>query len=148
MGSKRKKRYQSKGNIYPPLVMTGRCYLMDWEESYLDSLQTGDVRFYMAADSMGRDKENPGYDFIGGAGYIKAMIYDGREWQFLVMDDVFTQKEHHFNKKEMPYDTYVICADVIAGLAGAKLYRTYRQHYKLTEDSFERDEDEAANEAK
>lgn len=142
MGNRRKKRYQSKGNIYPPLVITGRCFLRHHEESYLDELQPGDMQFFLASDTSRRDSDDPYYDMIGGSGYLKAEIYDGKNWQFLVMDDFFAGKEHHFGKKERPLDTYFICEEVVRELAGTPTYRTYRSHYMRGEpDQNEETED-------
>jgi len=140
MPVRRKKRYQTKGNIYPPLVMTGRCTLLHHDETYGESLQAGDVQFYMHSDTTHREKDDPQYEYIGGSGYLKADIYDGRDWQFLIMDDLFSNREHHFSKKERPLDTYAICADIIAENNGTVLHRTYRRHYTLAPEKLSEEE--------
>jgi hypothetical protein len=129
MASKRKKTYQTKGNQYPTLTLTGKSYLLHHYENGDQKLEKGDTLFFLFADTIGRDQDNPRYEEIGGSGYLKAMVYDGREWQMLVMDDLFPGKEHHFGKKERPIDTYHVCQPLIEAAAGTVLQRLYRQHY-------------------
>ncbi len=130
MGHKNKKRYQSKGNQYPTIKLTGRCFLLHHHHEYENSLQAGDVMFYMYSDSSLRDRDNPGYEKTGGCGYIKADIYDGTSWHKLVMDDIFPDREHHFSKTERPLDTYLLCAEKIALMRGEVMQRGYRSHYE------------------
>jgi hypothetical protein len=134
MGTKRKVRYtshyQESGSAYPTLILTGRSFLLHEEETEKEELQRGDVLFYLFGDTAGRDRDNPLYDQLGGAGYLKAMVYDGKDWQFLLMDEIFAHREHHYSKKELPLDTYAVCKEVIANHAGLELERRYRQHYE------------------
>ena len=132
---KPKKRYQSKGNTYPTITLTGRSYLLHRYENDGAPLEKGDVLFYLHTDTIGREQDNPGYEDVGGAGYLKAMVYDGKDWQYLIMDDVFAEREHHFSKKERPLDTYAICAEVVKEAAGTVLQRTYRLHYGAVPES-------------
>jgi hypothetical protein len=130
MASKRKLRYQSKGNQYPTLQLTGRSFLLHFQEAEAANLLKGDALFYLHGDSAGRERDNPLYEEVGGAGYLKAMVYDGKEWQFLLMDDIFAGREHHYAKKERPLDRFFLCEEVIAKNAGLQLQRKYRQHYE------------------
>ena len=125
-----KRRYKPKGNKFPTLTLTGRCFLLHHPESYIDALQRGDIMFYMHSDTSFRSKDEPFYEMVGGAGYIKAEVYDGKEWQFLVMDDLFEDKQHHFNKKERPLDTYILCEEFVQTLQGKEMRRIYRSHYE------------------
>ena len=134
MGHKRKKRYQSKGNPYPPVKLTGRCRLLHWEESYFDDLMLGDLKLFMHRDSLGRERDDPGYEFTGGTGYLKVEIYDGKAWQPVIMDDVLPGREHHFSKTEAPLDTYLLCADLVTQLKDSFMRRTYRSHYEPISD--------------
>ena len=130
MGHKRKLRYQSKGNQYPTLTLTGRSSLLHEEESYPEERLTGDVLFYLHADTSGRERDDPHYDRTGGSGYLKAMLHDGRDWQFMLMDEIFSGREHHYAKTERPIDTFARCQEVIAAHAGTVMQRKYRQHYE------------------
>lgn len=130
MGQKRKKRYKSKPNPWPKIIMTGRAGLKFWDDFTLDKNTVGDLQFFMFNCTIGRSEEEPGYDHIGGSGYIKARVYDGKEWQILIMDDLFPERTHHFSKKEMPIDTFILCRDIVAELEGTQLQRTYRMHYE------------------
>lgn len=143
MAKKNKKRYQSKGNPYPPFPITGRSFLLHYHESYQDSLKKGDMLFYMFSDTTRRNEEEPLYEYIGGAGYLKAKIYDGKEWQLIVMEELLPGKEHHFSKKERPLDTYEICREAIAALEGRLVQRGYRQHYHLLEENQAAPEEDA-----
>ncbi len=131
MGHKRKLRYQSKGNQYPTLELTGRSYLLHEESTYHDDgLQKGDVLFYLHGDTAGRERDDPKYDLTGGAGYLKAMVYDGKDWQFMLMDDIFAGREHHYAKTERPLDTFSVCKEIILASKGTVMQRKYRQHYE------------------
>lgn len=130
-----KKRYQSKGNTYPVIALTGRSYLLHHHEGYEELLEKGDVLFYLYSDTARRERDDPGYESTGGSGYLKADLYDGRNWQPLVMDDLFTDKEHHFSKKERPLDTYFRCAETITALQGTIMQRGYRSHYEPAPES-------------
>lgn len=134
MGKKHRKRYQSKPNPHPRIVMTGRASLKYWPDFELENLQRGDLEFYMFSCSIGRSEEDPGYDHIGGSGYLKARVFDGRDFQLLVMDDLFPDKLHHFSKKEMPLDTFLRCREAVEDLADTELQRGYRLHYEPVED--------------
>jgi hypothetical protein len=139
MGTKRKVRYKSSykesGSAFPTLALTGRSFLLHEEEVEPESLQRGDVLFYIFGDTSGRERDNPLYELTGGAGYLKSMVYDGKEWQFLLMDQIFANREHHYSKTERPLDTFTICKDVIAAHAGAVMERKYRQHYEPLEEA-------------
>jgi hypothetical protein len=130
MGNKRKLTYQSKGNQFPTLTLTGKTYLLHYVEAELEELNKGDVLFYLHGDTSSRERDNPMYDQTGGAGYLKAMVYDGKEWQFMLMDDIFAGREHHYAKTERPLDTYAVCEEVIAKAGGTVMQRKYRQHYE------------------
>lgn len=134
MGHRRKKRYQSKPNPYPTLTLTGNSCLKDWEDGAIEQPQPGDIQFYLYTCTLGRCEDDPGYDHIGGSGYLKARVWDGREWQLLVMDTLFADKPHHFSRTEMPYDTYLICHDRAKELVGRVLERSYRSHYEPVDD--------------
>ncbi len=143
MGQRRKKRYRSKPNPWPKIIMTGRAGLKYWEEYSLEKLEAGDLQFFMFTCTMGREEEEPGYDHIGGSGYIKARVYDGKEWQVLIMDDLFPDRVHHFSKKEMPLDTFILCREAVEKLAGTKLQREYRMHYGPVPYADQEDDDES-----
>jgi hypothetical protein len=130
MGQRRKKRYTSKPNAHQPITLTGRAGLKYAEEFMLENIGQGDLQFFLFTCSMGREEEDPGYGYIGGSGYLKARIYDGKEWQPIVMDDLFSDRIHHFSKKEMPMDTFLLCRDEVAKMAGMRLQRSYRMHYE------------------
>lgn len=130
MGHKRKLRYQSKGNQYPTLQLTGRSCLLHEEQTYPEALEKGDTLFYLHGDSLGRDRDNPQYERSGGSGYLKAMVYDGKDWQHMLMDELFAQGEHRYAKTERPRDVFTRCQELIGQYAGTVLQRKYRQHYE------------------
>jgi hypothetical protein len=138
MSKARLKRYQSQGNVFPRLTLTGRVllkYMDDGEEgSELRSpLEPGDVRFYLHDDLNGSGRLHGDYDGYGIAGYLKLEVYDGKDWRLVKMDDFYPDRAHHFSKKERPYDTYLMCRERMVEAKGQKLMRTYREHYALEE---------------
>ena len=121
--------------------MTGRAGLKHYDDYRLDKFEPGDLQFFMFNCTLGRKEDEPGYEHIGGSGYLKARVYDGKEWQLLIMDDLFPERCHHFSKKEMPVDTFLLCREKVQGLAGTQLQRGYRMHYEPVPYA-DRDEDE------
>lgn len=135
MGSKankstpRLKRYRTEGNQFPKLPLTGRV-LLRYRDEEMD-LQPGDLRFYVhEVLSGGPPLAHGDYESLGRSGYIKAEVYDGREWRLLVMDDFFEDRLHHFGKRERPIDTYGLCRERMESLGGTALQRIYREHYE------------------
>lgn len=125
--------------------MTGRAGLKGYEEYRLEKFSTGDLQFFMFSCTLGRKEDEPGYEYVGGSGYIKARVYDGKDWQPLIMDDLFPDRIHHFSKKEMPLDTFLLCRDRVAELAGTPLQRGYRQHYEPVPYAERDNDDEEEN---
>ncbi len=125
----RLKRYRTEGNTFPRLPLSGRVLLRDRDEE--TGLEPGDLRFYVHdVLSGGPPLARGDYESLGRSGYIKAEVYDGREWRLLVMDDFFEDRLHHFNKRERPIDTYTLCKERMEQQAGVALQRIYREHYE------------------
>ena len=71
------------------------------------------------------------YHQNGHRGYLRAHVYDGKNWGNLNSNEIFQDKENNFSKTELAIDTAQICITSIASLAGTALYRTYRDHYTI-----------------
>ena len=141
MSKSRLKRYQSLGNQYPRLTLTGRHYLKYRDDGEGGSVlavapEAGDVRFYLHDDLAGSGRMRGDYEGLGVAGYLKLEVHNGKDWCLLRMDDFFPDRAHHFSKKERPIDTHAICVPRMEEAKGVKLLRTYREHYSR-EDSDE-----------
>ena len=145
MSKSRKKNYQSKfqseGNPFPRLTITGRIllkYRTDGEngsELKGGAAQSGDLRFYLHDDLAGAGRGRGDYEGIGYAGYLKLEVHDGKEWRLLRMDDFFPDRSHHFSRMERPIDTFVVCSERMESEKGTRLERTYREHYAREDES-------------
>lgn len=133
MGKRNKIRYQSKDKPKITLALSGNVYLLHVDDESLAAPAKGDLKVYAITDAL--NGPNIGdYESTGASGYFKADVYDGREWRLALLASVFAHKENHFAKRERPIDTYGLCAEILAGMAGQLLVRTYREHYELDTD--------------
>ncbi len=127
----RKKRYQSEGNPFPPITLTGHVHLKYEDEYTGEPQKRGDIRFYLHDDATNKERTQGDYYTLGHAGYLKAEVFDGKKWCLVVMDDLFPDKIHHFTKKEQPAATYLVCEEAMKPFQGRQLERIYREHYAL-----------------
>ena len=134
MPKRRKVRYTSKGNPFPTFTTTGRVYLKHEEDKAIAAAEKGDIYLYMHLERADRGEIEPDYYAIGDAGYLKAMVHDGRGWKPLLTDIFFPQREHRFGKRERPIDTCDVCRELLETHQGTVLERTYREHYRPLEE--------------
>jgi hypothetical protein len=134
--SKRNKvRYNSKGNPYPRIVMTGRVFLRFRDEEILGEAVKGDIQVFLSTDSFKFNIHIGDYDAMGLEGYLKADVFDGKGWKPASIEEFFSHREHYFGKRERPSDTFRMCEPILRACAGTELMRTYREHYvKATEE--------------
>jgi hypothetical protein len=131
--SKRNKlRYQSKGNQFPLIVMTGKIMLRHEEEEAIATAEKGDLQLYISTDSLLHNTNVGNYNAMGFEGYLKAEIFDGKGWKPLSLEELFSNREYYFSKRERPIDTISLCRELLKDLQGTKLMRTYREHYVKT----------------
>jgi len=130
---KRKVTYQSKEKTKVTMVLTGRIFLQYVDDEIALEAQKGDLLVYANNEALHTTKLGE-YDSTGFTGYFKVDVSDGKVWQPLIINDVFKHNENHFAKTERPIDTYNICFEILRGLEGRVLNRTYREHYELAED--------------
>lgn len=129
MGKRNKIRYTSKGNPFPPIILTGRVAIKYRETQ---SPEKGDLRLYMNTDSNAAIE--PGlYENIGLDGYLKAEVWDGKGWCPVSLEEFFTDREYYFSKYDRPIDTMAVCLPILLPFAGRSLLRTYREHYVLSD---------------
>ncbi len=112
------------------LLLTGTIYLKYEDEEQIAQAVKGDITLYLNTDTSDRVPLKGNYYAKGYAGYFKADIYDGKEWQVLHITDFLEDKEHHFSKSECSIDTYHLIREILAEKAGTEVYRSYRGgHY-------------------
>lgn len=122
-------RYQSKGNTYPPILMSGAVFLKYEDEEAITKAAKGDIFLYLDSDGKSYPLDKGNYWETGSVGYFKAEVFDGKGWKPLNLSDFFEDRTHHFSKTECPIDTYALCKESLVKMGGTKLMRTYREHY-------------------
>lgn len=132
MGKKNKLRYQSKGNTFPTLVMTGKTFLRHRDEEAIIGAQKGDVQVYLSTDILLGSRIGD-YDAMGHEGYLKADVFDGKGWKPFSLEEFFRGREYYFGKRERPSDTCAVCWNTFTSAEGIVLMRTYREHYVRAE---------------
>lgn len=130
MGKRNKIRYQSKPKPAVEIALTGRVHLQFQDEEALAQAQKGDLMLYAKYETPAAYEEETYYG-VGKAGYFKVDVHDGKNWQPVLLNDIFPSREHHFSKKERPIDCYEICRGLLEKLQGKPLLRTYREHFTL-----------------
>lgn len=127
---KRKITYQSKDKLKIAIVLTGNVFLQYVDDDNISLAQKGDLLVYANNEALNTTHIGE-YDRTGFSGYFKVDISDGKNWQPLIISNIFTAHENHFSKKERAIDTYAVCREMLVDFAGNEAVRTYREHYEL-----------------
>jgi hypothetical protein len=136
MSKRNKVRYNSKGNQFPPIIMTGKVFLRHHDEEAIGAAQKGDLLIFLSTDILlGSRLGN--YEATGLEGYLKADVFDGKAWRPLSLEEFFPGREYYFGKRERPSDTYRLCLGTLTSSEGVRLMRTYREHYVKAEERTE-----------
>ena len=128
-----KKRYQSKPVERKCLALSGNVHLQYVDDEAIEHPVKGDLKLYPWNEALNSTRLGE-YGATGFSGYFKADMYDGKQWCLVLVNDIFTEGEHHFSKSERPIDTANLCKEILQKLAGKNLHRTYREHYTLAEE--------------
>jgi hypothetical protein len=136
MSKRNKVRYQSTPKRRVELKLTGKVYLRYEDEEAIAGASKGDLMVYPYNEALNAVRQGE-YDSTGFSGYFKADVFDGREWRLVLLNDIFPNRENHFAKSERPIDTYILCAEILRGMSGKILLRTYREHYAPDEAAAE-----------
>lgn len=130
---KRKITYTSEKKTPKLITLTGNVYLQYLDDFTDIETQKGDLLVFAECKQLHTNFLGE-YERTGFSGYFKVDVYDGREWQPVILNEIFRHHEHHFNKKERSIDTYTICKEMLTALSGKHLSRTYREHYELLDE--------------
>lgn len=130
MGKKNKIRYTAEQKIRPEITLTGNVYLQYRDDEEVEQNQRGDLLVYAECRQL-HTNYFAQYDATGFTGYFKVDVYDGKEWQAVILNEIFEHHEHHFSRTEKPIDTFNLCREMLTALKGRTLMRTYREHYEL-----------------
>ena len=130
MAKRNKIRYQSKPKDKVIITLTGAIYLRYEDDEAIEQPVKGDVMVYPYNDALNSTRQGDYYS-TGFSGYFKVDVFEGNVWCLVLLNDIFPHQEHHFSKSECPIDTFNLCAEILRGLAGKRLVRTYREHYEL-----------------
>ncbi|MDE3059401.1 MAG: hypothetical protein KGJ06_00130 [Pseudomonadota bacterium] len=128
-------RYQSTPKKRVVITLTGKVHLQYGDEEAIAVAGKGDLLLHPRCEALSGPRLGD-YGSTGYAGYFKLDVHDGSQWQPVIVNDIFPQSEHHFSKSECAIDTATLCMEILRGLAGTALLRTYREHY-APEDSGE-----------
>jgi len=128
MGKRNKIRYQSKPKNKVRMILTGQVFLKFEDDEKIPSAVKGDMLVYPCNDLLNTTRVGDYYS-TGFSGYFKVDVYEGNVWCPIIANTIFLEKENHFSKSECPIDTYNLCAEMLRGLGGKTLVRTYREHY-------------------
>ena len=97
----------------------------------LDQAVIGDIMLVLNDDAT---TAFPGdYDNLVVSGYVKARVFDQKEWQLLDITEFCTNREHKFAKKQRPIDSVILCQSIIEKYKGTTIYKTYRGHFTIEE---------------
>jgi hypothetical protein len=112
------------------LIMSGNVYLKYEDDEALESPEKGDLYLYLNTENTDKTPIKGDYFRTGYAGYFKAEIFDGKEWQLITVTDFCEDKEHYFHKSERSIDTYHLCSEILRSAEGTEVFKGYRGgHY-------------------
>ena len=134
MSKRNKLRYQSRGNQYPAITMTGRVFLRHRDEEELAKAGKGDLQVFLSTDALLGNIHIGDYEAMGLEGYLKADVHDGKDWKPMSLEEFFPGREYYFGKRERPIDVYLLCLATLQKHKGTALMRTYREHYVKAEE--------------
>ncbi len=123
-------RYQSKPVRRIEIILTGNVYLMYRDEDGISLAAKGDLLVYPNNEALNTNHQGE-YSGTGFTGYFKVDVSDGKEWQPVLLQELFPDHENHFARTERPIDTYGVCEEILRGMKEKTLLRTYREHYVL-----------------
>lgn len=127
---KRKITYTSEQKNRPTITLTGDVWLQYRDEDH--ETKKGDLLAFAECKQL-HTNYFAEYAQTGFTGYFKVDVFDGKEWQPVILNEIFENHEHHFSRTERPIDTFEFIKEMLTALAGKKLTRTYREHYELLE---------------
>ncbi len=130
MAKHNKVRYQAKEKTKVTIILTGEIFLQYVDDEEAQHASKGDLLVYPFNEALNTTRQGD-YEATGFSGYFKVDVSDGKEWQPLLLNEIFKNNEQHFSKSERPIDTYNLCEEILRGFAGATIVRTYREHYEL-----------------
>ena len=130
----RKLTYQSKGNQFPKILLTGKIFIKDIDDEVEGVVPVkGDLLLFLKFDLQAHF-DTCDYERLGRAGYVKADIYDGFKFTPLSLEEFFEHREYYFSKKERPLDTTHLCRELLEKFKGRSTLRKYREHYVLEKE--------------
>lgn len=135
---KRKITYTATPKKYVAIELNGNVYLQYQDDEDVEQSKKGDLLAYAECKQLHTNYFGE-YSRTGFTGYFKVDVFDGEEWQPVILNGIFDHHEHHFSRTERPIDTYRLIKEMLTALKGRKLARTYREHYELEEPEAKED---------
>ncbi|MDX2073665.1 MAG: hypothetical protein SFX19_04785 [Alphaproteobacteria bacterium] len=129
MAKKNKIRYTSSPKQFAGITLSGNVYLQYRDEESAENIR-GDLLVFAECKQL-HTNHFAAYDRTGFTGYFKVDVHDGKEWQPVILNEIFEHREQHFSRTERPIDTFNLCYELLTALKGRMLSRTYREHYEL-----------------
>lgn len=122
-----------RGQVKPvnSLVISGNCYFENYHRK--DKAEPGDILLSPQIENKNISTYEDTYHMNGLRGYLRAYIYIKQNWGILNQTEIFPDRENNFGKNDLIIDVANLCAEMVSKLAGAKIYRTYREHYTIHE---------------
>ena len=133
MAKKNKIRYTAEVKNRPQIVLTGKVFLQYRDDELVEQTNKGDLLVFAECKQLHTNYLGE-YTRTGFTGYFRVDVYDGKEWQPVILNEIFRNHEHHFSKTERSIDTFNLCEEMLVAFRGKTLTRTYREHYELLED--------------
>ncbi len=121
-----------RGNdkVAKELIISGNSFFTYIHEEEFKLAKKGDVAFYSVLETKATDPWRT-FKKNGIKGYLKAKIFDGKEWNYINLTEIFEFKENFFSKHEIPINVFYLCSELISKQKNTKLYKTYRDHYSI-----------------
>jgi hypothetical protein len=132
MGKKNKIRYVAETKKRVEIFPTGNVYLQHRDEELVAQTIKGDLLVFPECVALNTNHLGE-YTRTGFVGYFRVDVFDGVDWQPVILNEIFRDREHHFSKTERSIDRFNFILEMLQALKGRTLLRTYREHYELEE---------------
>ncbi len=139
MAKRNKITYTSTPKQRSGITLNGNVYLQYRDEEKAESMR-GDLLLFAECKQL-HTNFLAEYERTGFTGYFKVDVFDGKDWQPVILNEIFEHHEHHFSRKDRPLDTFNLCHEMLVALKGKNLSRTYREHYELAEEPAQNEDD-------
>ena len=114
------------------IILTGIVFDEFTIRDKLAAPSTGDIMLYVILDSTMQIEAND-YNFKGFRGVFKAKVFDGKNWNHILINEFINEKENKFSKSDYILHYFDQTKECLEEFSGTVLDKNNRDHYTTHE---------------